>query len=172
MIDWEALFAPQTPPLEMVLRGTVMYLTLFALLRVVLKRETGATGMTDLLVVVLIADAAQNAMAGDYKSITDGVVLVAVIVGWSYLLNYAAYRWHWAARLIRPEPLRLVRDGRLLRRNMRQELITEAELLGKLREQGIDDLTDVHQAWMESDGQISLITHSRDQHARRRRPEL
>ncbi|MFF0494481.1 DUF421 domain-containing protein [Nocardia sp. NPDC004068] len=146
MIDWEALFAPQTPPLEMVLRGTVMYLTLFALLRVVLKRETGATGMTDLL--------------------------VAVIVGWSYLLNYAAYRWHWAARLIRPEPLRLVRDGRLLRRNMRQELITEAELLGKLREQGIDDLTDVHQAWMESDGQISLITHSRDQHARRRRPEL
>jgi len=50
-------------PLELVLRGSLIYLALFALLRIVLKREAEAMGITDLLVVVLIADAAQSAMA-------------------------------------------------------------------------------------------------------------
>lgn len=57
-VDWEGVFSPEIP-LELVLRGSLIYLALFALLRFVLKREAGAVGITDLLVVVLlIADAA------------------------------------------------------------------------------------------------------------------
>ncbi|MCO1595373.1 DUF421 domain-containing protein [Micromonospora sp. RHAY321] len=160
MADWEKLFVPDTPLLEIVVRGSVMYLALFALLRVILKRESGTTGVTDLLVIVLLADAAQNGMSGGYTTITDGVLLVAVIIGWSYVLNAVAYRWSVAARLIRPGSLVLVRDGRILRRNMRRELITDEELHTQLREQGISSLGDVHEVRMESDGRFSVTTRT------------
>jgi uncharacterized membrane protein YcaP (DUF421 family) len=52
----------------------------------------------------------------------------------------------------------LVKNGQLLRRNMRRELITEDELLSKLRQQGVDDLSEVKEAFMEGDGQISVVT--------------
>lgn len=157
-MDWVKSFSLDTPPLEILVRGTVIYLALYALLRVVLKRETGITSMTDLLAVVLIADAAQNGMAGNYTSITDGVLLVGVIIGWSFLLNWMAHRWSWAARIIRPRPLLVIRDGELLRANMRKELITEEQLREHARKHGIEDLTEVRQGRMESDGQFSFIT--------------
>lgn len=68
------LFGFDTPPLEILVRGTVIYVTIYALLRMVLRRESGTNGMTDLIVVVLIADAAQNGMSGSYKSISDGIL--------------------------------------------------------------------------------------------------
>ena len=72
-IDWKAVFVPTVSLLEIVLRGTLVYLLLFFVLRV-LRREAGALGISDLLVVVLIADAAQNAMGSEYKSVTEGAV--------------------------------------------------------------------------------------------------
>jgi uncharacterized membrane protein YcaP (DUF421 family) len=162
VIDWESMFVPATPPLEIVIRGTVMYLVLYTLLRVVVKRETGTTSVADLLVIVLIADAAQNGMAGDYTSITEGALLVFVIIGWSFALDAIAYRWPKAARLIRPRPLLLVRDGQILHRNMRRELISEDELLGRLREHGIDDLSKVREVRIESDGRLSILTRESD----------
>ncbi|MCV7218866.1 DUF421 domain-containing protein [Mycobacterium crocinum] len=168
MIDWAKVFALQTPPLEIVIRGTLMYLALFTLLRVLLKRESGTTGMTDLLVVVLIADAAQNGMAGTYDSVSDGLLLVAVIIGWSFVLDVIAYRWKWAERLIRPRALPLVRDGQMLRRNMRRELVTAEELMGQLRQQGIDDISRVSRAYMESDGEFSFVMASGEPHTQRK----
>jgi uncharacterized membrane protein YcaP (DUF421 family) len=164
MVDWVDTFAPKTPLLEIFVRGTVVYLALFFLLRIVLKRESGTTGITDLLVIVLIADAAQNAMADDYRSITDGLLLVATIIGWSYLLNLISYFIPATERWIRPQPLPLVRDGQFLHRNMRRELLTEEELLGQLREQGVDDLSRVREMRMESDGQFSITTCGGQRH--------
>ncbi len=156
-IDWRVLFIPSVPLLETFIRGTLVYLSLFALLRLVLKREAGALGVTDLLVVVLIADAAQNAMANAYRSITDGVLLVATIIFWSYALDWLSFRWPWFARLVEPPPLLLIRDGVMLRRNMRRELITEEELLSALRRHGVGDLSEVRRAYMEPDGRISVL---------------
>ena len=157
-VDWARLFIPTVPILETFLRGTVVYLALFTLLRLVLKREAGELGITDLLVVVLIADAAQNAMAADYRSITDGILLVATIVFWSYALDWLGYRVPRFQRFIRPPPLLLVKNGEMLLRNMRRELITPSELMSLLREQGVDDVRRVRAAYMEGDGRISVIT--------------
>jgi len=162
MTDWVRVFLPDTPLLEIVFRGSVMYLALFTLLRVVLKRQSGTTGVTDLLVIVLLADAAQNGMAGGYTSIGDGLLLVAVIVAWAYLLDALAYRWRFAAKLIRPGPLLLVRDGRPLRGNMRRELISMSELRTELREQGIGDLAEVRELRMEPDGRFSILRRDPD----------
>lgn len=156
-VEWAKLLIPDTPLLEIFLRGSIVYLALFFLLRVVLKRESGTLGITDLLVVVLIADAAQNAMADDYTSVPDGILLVATIIFWSYALNWLGYRFPRIQRFVHPEPLPLIRDGRLLHRNMRQELVTEDELRSQLRLQGVEDPAEVKMAYMEGDGRVSVI---------------
>ncbi len=156
-VDWAAVFLPDAPLLEIFVRGTVVYLALFTLLRVVLKRQSSGVGVTDVLVIVLIADAAQNAMAGDYKSVPDGVLLVATIIFWSYALDWLSFRSAWVERLITPPPLELVRNGIMLRDNMRQELITVGDLMAQLREQGIDELGRIKCARMEGDGRLSVI---------------
>jgi uncharacterized membrane protein YcaP (DUF421 family) len=117
--------------------------------------------MNDLLVLVLIADAAQNAMAGQYQSIVDGLLLVSTIVFWSFFVDWLGYRFKFIERFIQPPPLLLIKDGEFLYRNMRKELVTKNELLSQLREQGIEDLSRVKEAFMEADGNISIIT--RDQ---------
>jgi uncharacterized membrane protein YcaP (DUF421 family) len=158
-IDWGKMLLPDTSFLEIFLRGSIVYIAIFFLLRIVLKRQSGAVGITDLLVVVLIADAAQNAMADDYHSIPDGILLVATLIFWSYFLDWLGYRFPQVQRFIHPPPLPLVRNGQLLRRNLRKELITEGELMTQLREQGIADLKTVRSAYMEGDGYISVIKH-------------
>ena len=156
-IDWVGLLTPRTPVLEIVLRGTITYLALVALLRFVMKREIGTLGITDLLVIVLIADAAQNAMADDYQSIPDGLLLVATIVGWSYLLDWLAFRFPLWRRILRPSRVQLVKDGRILERNLSHEKITREELESELRVHGCDDVSRVRAAYVESDGMISVI---------------
>jgi len=157
-LDWQGIFVPSISIFEILVRGTLVYLALFTLLRFVLKREAGGLGVTDLLVVVLIADAAQNAMAGGYRSIPEGILLVATIIFWSYALDWLSYRSLRFARLIQPSPLLLVKDGVMLRRNMRRELITEDELMSQLRRQGVHDIAQVKEAYMEGDGRISVLT--------------
>ena len=157
MPDLAALFRFGVSPLELVLRGTLMYWFLFLLFRFVLRRDVGSLAMADVLLLVLIADASQNAMAGGYQSVTDGIILVCTIAGWNYLLDWSAYRWAAVRRFVEPGPLPLVRDGRVLRANLRRELISIPELMAKLREAGVETVQDVKLAVMESDGEISVI---------------
>jgi uncharacterized membrane protein YcaP (DUF421 family) len=158
-VDWRAVFVPAEPLLEIVVRGSLIYLTLFALLRL-FKRGTGAFGVSDLLLIVLVADAAQNAMAADYDSVPEGIVLVGTIVFWAFFLDWLAARVPAVERALRPPPLPLVTDGRLLRRNMRHELVSEQELWAQLREEGVSELSDVRRAYMEYDGRISVLRYN------------
>jgi uncharacterized membrane protein YcaP (DUF421 family) len=152
-------FSLQLNPLELVLRGSAMYWFLFLLFRFVLRRDAGSLGIADILLLVLIADASQNAMSGGYDSVADGIVLVSTIAGWNWLMDWLSFRYSWARRFTEPPPLVLVRRGRLMARNLAREYITVPELMACLREQGVDKLADVKIARMEPDGQISVIRH-------------
>lgn len=88
---WTALIVPDVSLIEMIVRGSVMYLGLLLLLRVILKRQAGTLGMTDLLLITLLADASQNAMAGEYRSLPDGLVLVSTIIFWNYFLDWLSF---------------------------------------------------------------------------------
>ena len=156
LVDWKSVFVPSLSLAEVFLRGTLVYLLLFFILRF-LRREAGGLGISDLLVVVLIADAAQNAMGSEYKSFTEGAVLVGTIAAWDYFLDWLGFRFPLVQKLLRAAPLTLVRDGEMQRRNMRREFITEEELSSLLREQGVDDVKDVKRCCLEGDGRISVI---------------
>lgn len=135
----------------------MIYLLLFVVLRFFLKRQTGVIGIADLLIIVVIADAMQNALAGEYKSITEGLALLGTIVFWNFALDWLGFHFPWFERFLRDPPLLLIQDGKMLALNMRRELITKEELMSQLRQQGCDDLGEVKRAFIEADGRISVI---------------
>lgn len=166
--DWAGMLMPDTPLITIFLRGTLVYVALFFLLRFILRRQSATLGVTDLLVVVLIADAAQNAMADNYRSVPDGILLVAVIIGWAWALDALSYHVRWLERVIRPPALLLVKEGQPLWRNMRKELVTIGELESQMRQQGLESIRQIKEARMESDGSISILTGDGERH---RKPE-
>jgi uncharacterized membrane protein YcaP (DUF421 family) len=151
------LFTLKVSAPELMLRGTLVYWLLFCIFRFVLRRDVGAVGIADILLLVIIADASQNAMAGGYTTFGEGAVLVLTIVGWNWLLDFLSWRYPLVRRFAEPRKLTLVLRGVPQRRNLRREFITMEELEAKLREQGIEKMADVKAAYLEADGQISVI---------------
>jgi uncharacterized membrane protein YcaP (DUF421 family) len=156
-VDWAELFRFSVAPAELIVRGTAMYLFLFALFRIVIKRRIGTIGMADLLVLVIIADAAQNGMAGEYRSVSDAFVLVGTIIAWNHLLDWLAWRFPAMRRLLEPPPLLLIDKGKVLWRHLRLEYVSEDELKAKLRERGVSNPAQVEKAYLESDGEVTVI---------------
>jgi uncharacterized membrane protein YcaP (DUF421 family) len=156
-VDWSAMFVPATGLLEIVLRGTIMFLVLFAILRFMGRRQAGHFGPADLLVIVLIADAAQNALGAEYRSVTEGALLVLTIVVWDYVIDWTAWRFPVLRPLLRSPSLKLIENGRILRKNLRAEMLSLDELVSQLREEGIEDVKDVKVARLEGDGRLSVI---------------
>jgi len=152
-----ALFEIHVSITELVVRGSCIYWFLFLIFRFVIRRDVGALGIADVLLVVIIADAAQNAMAGEYTTISEGVVLLSTIIGWNWLTDWLAFHNATFARFAEPPPLQLIRHGRVLHANLRREMLTLDEVMSKLRQQGVAELKEVRHAYLESDGQISVI---------------
>ncbi|HEY8553061.1 MAG TPA: YetF domain-containing protein [Burkholderiales bacterium] len=160
-IDWAKTFRPELPLLEIFVRGTCMYLGIFVIMRLLLRREAGMVSAPDILLIVLLADAAQNGLANGYSSIVDGLLLVGVLIAWNLILDRLAYYFPAVERFVHPPPLPLVRNGRLLRANLRREYISHEELWTQLRAQGIENLSQVRSAQIEADGTVTVIRRDR-----------
>lgn len=156
-IDWAHIFDHDIPLLEIFVRGSAIYLGIFIMLRFVLKRQSGSLGISDMLLIVMIADAAQNGMSSTYTSVTDGLVLVGTLIFWDFALDWLSYHIPAFDRLLQPPPLELVRNGNVRAANMHREMMTRNELMGQLREHGIDDIRKVKCARMEPDGKLSVV---------------
>jgi len=151
------MFVPTESIFEVVIRGTIMYIGMFALLRV-FRRQAGSVGIADLLVIVVIADAAQNGMAGDSRSITEALILIATIVLWDWFFDYLGFKSPFWERILQPQPLLLIQNGEIIQKNLDQEMIKEDDLLAQLREEGIDDFSRVRKCYLESNGHFSVLT--------------
>jgi uncharacterized membrane protein YcaP (DUF421 family) len=158
----DTVFQLTAPIVELFIRGSVMFWFLVLVFRVVLRRDVGSMGITDFLFVVLLGDAAQNGMIGEATSATDAVVLISTLVFWNVLIDWATWRFAALEKLFSANRLCLVKDGRRNRRNMRREFISDAELMSKVREEGLEDLSRVKRMYLESDGEISLIRYPKD----------
>jgi len=121
------------------------------------RRDVGSLGISDFLFVVIIGDAAQNGMIGSATSATDGMVLIGTLVFWSNMLDFLSFQFPVIQRFTSAPRLCLVRDGKLLRKNMRWEFITDEVLNEKIRHEGIEDLASIKRTYLEADGEMSLI---------------
>ena len=168
-MDWNQIFGVETSPVELIIRGTAMYLFLFLMFRVVIRRRVGAVGMADILIMVIVADAAQNAMSGEYKTVTEGAILVGTIFFWNFVFDWLNFRVPALQDWLEAPPLPLIQNGRLIHRHLRHEMVTETELKSKLREKGVNDYSQVALATMESDGTVSVIKRG-EESSRREHP--
>ena len=158
-LDWSSIFSLDKPLSEIMLRGTLMYLGIFTLLRLILRREAGNIEASDILLMVLIADASQNGMTGEYKSVTLGLILIAILIFWTFLLDFIPYKFPVIERLIRQPPVYLIKDGKVISKNLRKEMITRSELSAILRKSGVEEIQKVAHAVIESDDSVSVITN-------------
>lgn len=155
-VDWDSVFYTKESLLEIFIRGSIMYLVMFTLLRI-FRRQAGSIGIADLLVIVVIADAAQNGMAGDSKSVTEAVLLIATIVLWDFFFDWLGFKSKFFERVLEPKALPIIKDGKLLRQNMKSEMITYDEIMSQLRQHEIENIRDVKTARLERDGHFSFI---------------
>lgn len=156
-LDFSNFLSFSMSPLEVFIRGTLMYWFLFLLLRFVLRRDTGSAGISGILFVVLLGDAAQNAMIGNGHTIGDGGLLIATLAAWNLLLDWAGVNSRLVARLTEAPPILLVRQGRLVDRNMRRELVTREEVEAKMRANNLEKLEQVKAMYLEGDGTFTVI---------------
>jgi uncharacterized membrane protein YcaP (DUF421 family) len=161
-IDWNSVFVPTIGIAEIILRGSIMYLGLFAVLRFMGRRQAGSFGPADLLVIVLIADAAQNGLGKEYGSVTEGLTLVLTIVAWEYLIDWLRYRYPGLRPILAAPSLTLIENGRVNQANLRREMLTEDELRAQLREKEVTKYDEVKLAKLEGDGRLSVIKRDHD----------
>jgi uncharacterized membrane protein YcaP (DUF421 family) len=156
-VDWNAAFNPTIGIAEIVVRGSIMYLGLFVILRFMARRQAGHFGPADLLVIVLIADAAQNGLGKEYVSVTEGLVLVLTIVAWEYLIDWLTWQFPQLRKIPTPPSLTLIEDGAVRAEALRKEMLTEDELRSQLRQHEVMRFEEVKLAKLEGDGRLSVL---------------
>ena len=151
------IFDMTTPWYEILLRTFVVYLVVLILLRTAGKRELGQMTPFDLVVILVIANAVQNAMTGGDNSLTGGILAAATLT----FVNIAVGRWGATIpvfrRLVASEPRLLLQDGKPIMENLEAERIDVEELEMAARQHGIPALDEVAAAVLEEDGSISII---------------
>ncbi|HYH64798.1 MAG TPA: YetF domain-containing protein [Urbifossiella sp.] len=164
--DWGAVFVPDGSLLESFLRGSVVYFAVLVLFRVVLRRQTGGMGLSDVLLVVLASECVSPALSAETRSVPNGVAALAALLFWSYALDWATDRWPWLNRALEPPPVELVRDGVPKPDALHAQHVTDDELMSQLRLNGVDDLSQVKVATLEPGGDVSVVTRGESEEKR------
>jgi uncharacterized membrane protein YcaP (DUF421 family) len=139
------------------LRTVVVYLVILVGLRLAGKREIGQMTVFDLVVLLLIANAVQNAMVGPDTSLTGGILAAVVLLLVNSLVARLRLKWPRLRRWVEGSPTLLVLHGEIISEHMRREGLDEETLLTALREHGLADLRGVEMAVLEIDGSISVV---------------
>lgn len=145
------------PVWGIVLRTAVVYLVILIGLRLAGKREIGQMTVFDLVVLLLIANAVQNAMVGPDTSLTGGVLAALVLLALNWGVARLRLRWPRLRHLVEGSPTLLVLHGETIPDHLQREGLDIETLQAALREHGIADVSDVEMAVLEIDGSISVV---------------
>jgi uncharacterized membrane protein YcaP (DUF421 family) len=145
------------PVWDIVLRAAVVYLAILIGLRLAGKREIGQMTVFDLVVLLLLANAVQNAMVGPDTSLTGGLIAALVLLVLNAVVARLRLRWPILRRLVEGSPTLLVLRGEVIGDHLRREGLDGDTLEAALREHGVADLSDVEMAVLEIDGSISVV---------------
>jgi len=151
------MFGLEVSGWSIVLRTLIVYAAVLIGLRLAGKREIGQMTPFDLVVILLIANAVQNAMVGPDTSVTGGLIAAAVLIVVNYGVAQARERLPWLRRAVEGAPTILIKDGKFVADHLRREGLEEEEVLMAIREHGVAGLKDVRLAVLEVDGSISIV---------------
>ena len=142
---------------EFILRGIIVYFFLIVLLRLTGKRQIGQMAPFDLVLLLVLSNAVQNAMNGGDNSVIGGIISAVSLVGTNWVVGLLTYKSKRMEALVEGRPEVLIHNGKLFEETLQQTKITHHELMTALREAGCATVEDVRGALLETDGNISVI---------------
>jgi uncharacterized membrane protein YcaP (DUF421 family) len=143
--------------MDIVLRAVFVFGFLYVLLRVMGRRELSSLEPFDLILLVILGDAVQQGLTQDDYSLTGAVLAVGTIALLQVLTSYVNFKFPRLRIVLDGEPLVIVQDGKLLKRNLDRERLTEDDVAEAARQQSITSLDEVEWAIMETSGKFSFI---------------
>jgi uncharacterized membrane protein YcaP (DUF421 family) len=143
--------------MEIVLRSVAVFAFLWFVMRVIGKKELTQLTAFELVLVVVIGDLVQQGVTQEDMSVTGAVLATGTIALLVVAMSYVGFRWNRSAKVIEGIPVIVVSEGRMLQEAMRIERLTEEEVIGEARQQGIGDIAEVRYGVLEPDGRFSFV---------------
>lgn len=151
------LFDLAMPWWEFILRAVVVYVVVLGMVRLSGKRALGQITPFDVLLIVLLGNAVQNALLGKDTSLGGGLLLAATLIGINYGVGWLSTRSARVEKLVEGEPVLIARDGQVLASVLKRELVTRADLEAAMRQQGCTHISEVSMALLEINGHITIV---------------
>lgn len=146
--------------LLIVLSSLVVYLFIITAIRVFGKREISQLSVIDLVFILLISNAVQNAMVGgNINYLIGGLIAAATLFIANYFLGELFYKSKKLSKIIQGEPLMLVYEGKPIKKHLDKAKISDDELEAEIREHGVENISYVNLAVLEIDGNISVLSN-------------
>ena len=156
----QTMWTMTVPWWELIARSLIVYLFLLTLIRLTGKRQVGQLAPFDLILLLVLSNAVQNAMNGGDNSVQAGIISALTLVMLNYGIGYATFRSKRFEALIEGRPQLLIHNGKLYRDVMKKQRLTQHELDAALRRQGVSDIAHVHVAVIENNGDITVQLQS------------
>jgi uncharacterized membrane protein YcaP (DUF421 family) len=147
---------------EFVVRAIIVYAFLLVILRLTGKRQVGQLAPFDLVLLLVLSNAVQNAMNGGDNSVTGGMILTMTLVGLHWIVAWLTYQNKTIEGLIEGRPVLLIHNGHIDRRAVRKVQMTMHELEAALRAEGCACARDVRFAVLENSGRVSVVMKDKD----------
>jgi uncharacterized membrane protein YcaP (DUF421 family) len=147
------------PYLNIIVSSAIIYLFITIAIRIFGKKELSQLSVIDLVFVLLISNAVQNAMVGSDSSLLGGIIAATTLFVINFAFKYALFRSKKLAHLLEGEPVILISKGKVHDNNLRKLKLTFDELLEAVREHGVSDTKEVDLAIFEIDGNISILSN-------------
>src|SRR4051812_37885570 len=144
---------------DFIIRGVIVYVFLMLLLRLTGKRQVGQLAPFDLVLLLVLSNAVQNAMNGGDNSVSGGMLSATTLVAVNWLVGFITFRSKTIEGLIEGRPIILIHDGRIDRRAMRRAQMTTHELDAALRAAGCCGAHEVRFAVLENNGEVTVVPH-------------
>lgn len=152
-------FLPQVSPLETILHAIVIYLFIFIALRLMGRYELAQISPIDLVLLLIISESISNALAEGDPSLGTALISATTLLSLTFVISVLKYRYPFFRKLTGSTPKKIIDHGKADRQVMRRELMTMDDLMGELRENGIDDIKKVKEAYIEEDGSVSALMY-------------
>ena len=155
--------------IRIILSSVAVYFFIILAIRLFGKKELAQLSVYDLVFILLISNAVQNAMVGSDSTLLGGLVAAASLFLVNYIIKRAQYRFPIFGKAIQGEALMLIFKGEILSAHLKSARITEDELMEVIREHGVASVSGVDLAVMEVDGNISILSTAICKNTNRRR---
>lgn len=146
--------------LSIIIRSIVVYVFIVAAIRLFGKREVAQLSITDLVFVLLIANAVQAAMVGQNTTLIGGLIAAASLFVVNSIFGFVLFKSRRLTAFFQGHPLMLIYEGKEIEHNLNKARISRDELEQVVREHGVEKISDVNLAVLEMDGNISVLSNN------------